>query len=83
MDLSKSSKNNRDRVEEPLFLIEQILDDLEECGTRIDAAMAVWPETARTLQPARRKQQAAEKRLAALKEKLAALWKQGYRNKWK
>ena len=42
MDLSKSAKTRRDAVEDPLFLTEQLIDDLEEVRTRMDAAMKVW-----------------------------------------
>lgn len=88
MDLSRSQKTRRDAVEEPLFLVEQLLDELEQCYTRIDATMTVWPETRRTLQPAahlldERQQQSAVARLKLLQDKLALLWKQGAANLWK
>ena len=83
MDLSKSAKTRRDAVEEPLFLVEKLLDELEESRTRIDAAMKVWPETRRTLQPALSKQDSVSKRLRKLQEELTFLWKQGFAAKWK
>lgn len=83
MDLSKIAKKKRDRVEDPLRLSEQLLDKLEECRTRLDAAIKVWPETKRTLQPALDKQNAIVQELEELHRKLAELWKQGAAAKWK
>lgn len=83
MDLSKTAKKKRDQVEEPLFLLEKLLDELEECRTRIDATMKVWPETSRTLRPALSKQDLVSKRLKELQAKLSFLWKRGFATKWK
>lgn len=88
MDLSRSQKTRRDAVEDPLFLVEQLLDELEQCHTRINATMQVWPETRRTLQPAarlldERQQQSAVARLKQLQSKLALLWKHGAATLWK
>jgi exonuclease VII small subunit len=83
MDLSAAAKKNRDRVEEPLFQVEKLLDDLEECQRRVDAAMTVWQETAHTLQPASQKLDEIQKKLSALQDRLAGLWQEGFENKWK
>jgi len=83
MDLSKQSKINRDSVEAALWTSEGLLEDLEECRARIAAAMAVWPETQRTLKPALKKQDAILKQLSKLKQELEVIWKQGHKRKWK
>lgn len=82
MDLSKRAKSRRNDIEEPLFQLEKLLDDLEECRTRIDAAIAVWPETKSTLRPALKKQSAIAKEMTELKRQLSKLWQRGYLNKW-
>lgn len=83
MDLSKQAKTRRDSVETALWTSEGMLEDLEECRTRIAAAMAVWPETARTLKPALKKQDAILKQFSNLKKELEVIWKQGHKRKWK
>jgi hypothetical protein len=83
VDLSKKAKSRRDAVEAPLLSVEKILHDLEESRTRIDAAMTVWPETRRTLQPALSKQDAMAMKLVDLKKELSCLWEQGHKSKWK
>jgi chromosome segregation ATPase len=83
MDLSKSQKTRRNAVEDPLFRTEQLLDELEETETRIDAAMQVWPETKRTLQPALNRLKQYKTNVASLQKELALLWKHGAASKWK
>ncbi len=39
MDLSRAQKTRRDAVEDPLFNVEQLLDELEQCRTRIEATI--------------------------------------------
>jgi len=70
-------------VEEPLFLTEKLIDELEEIRTRMDATMKVWHETERTLRPALSKLEAQLQSLKKQQEKLAILWKQGYDSHWK
>lgn len=82
MDLSKAAKKRRDQVEDPLFLASHLVDDLEECRVRINATMAVWTETSRTLEPALGKLDEIQEEMAALKKKLAFLWKRGCKSKW-
>jgi exonuclease VII small subunit len=82
MDLSKRAKKIRDRAEEPLWDLEELLHDLEECQTRLDAAIKVWPETTSTLKPALKKQNALAKKLIGLQGKLSGTWKQGHKSKW-
>jgi hypothetical protein len=83
MDLSKTAKTRRDSVEAALWTSEGLLDDLEECRIRINAAMAVWPETQSTLKPALKKQDAILKQFSKLKKELEDLWQQGHKKKWK
>jgi hypothetical protein len=83
MDLSKSAKKKRDAVEGPLFLTQELIEDLEEVRTRVDATMKVWHETSRTLHPALIKLDARLKDVNELHEKLAILWKQGAARMWK
>ena len=83
MDLSKKQKSKRDAVEIPLLHVEKLLDLLEETRTRTGAAIKVWPETKRTLEPALQKQEAIEKELEELREKLQELWQHGFVKKWK
>lgn len=83
MDLSKTAKKNRDLVEDPLWRISRIIDTLDEIRTRAGAAIAVWPETQRTLQPALTKLDLIIEDLHALKEALSLLWQQGFDVKWK
>lgn len=83
MDLSKKAKTRRDAVELPLIDLEKLLDEIEECRTRIDATIRVWPETARTLKPALGKQDSIAKRLKVLQTALSGLWDRGYAKKWK
>lgn len=83
MDLSKTAKTRRDQVEAALWTSEQLLDDLEECRTRINAAMAVWPETQSTLKPVLKKQEVILKQFNKLKQELESLWQQGHKRKWK
>lgn len=83
MDLSKKQKTMRDAVEAPLFRVERLLDQLEEISTRTNAAMKVWSETSRTLQPAMHKLENVRKDLTRLQEELSQLWKAGFEAKWK
>jgi len=83
MDLSKQAKTRRDSVEAPLWAVEKLLDDVEKSRARIEAAIAVWPETQSTLQPALSMQEAIARELTELQEKLSCLWEQGFASKWK
>lgn len=83
MDLSKTAKQNRDAVETPLFQLENAIHYLEEIRTRINAALAVWPEVGRTLKPAMAKLDAVMTSLYALQESLSHLWNEGFEKKWK
>lgn len=83
MDLSKKQKTRRDTVEAPLVRVEILLDQLEEIHTRTDAAIKVWSETSRTLQPAVKKLESVRSELIKLQEELSAIWKAGFEAKWK
>lgn len=83
MDLSKTAKKKRDLVEDPLWRLEKLLDRLEQVHTRMSAAVRVWPEIGRTLNPALRSLEAVRNDLQALKNALALVWREGFEMKWK
>lgn len=83
MDLSKSAKRKRDAVEVPLFLTEQLLDELEEITTRVNATTQVWHETQRTLDPALTKLHKVSAQVSELQKALQAAWHAGAAQHWK
>lgn len=83
MDLSKTAKNKRDAVEDPLFRLSGLIDKLEQIHTRIDAAIRVWPQIGRTLQPAQQLLEAILNDMRSLKKSIAHLWHEGFEVNWK
>lgn len=83
MDLSKKAKKKRDAVEDPLFRLSSLIDRLEQIRTRINAAVKVWPEIGRTLNPALYLLDAILNDMKKLKSGLAALWQEGFEVNWK
>lgn len=83
MDLSKNAKSNRDSVELPLLKANILLEKLELSRTRINAAIKVWPDTKRTLQPALDAHDEIIRQVTELHEDLSQLWKQGHETHWK
>jgi len=83
MDLSKTAKNRRDLVEDPLFRLSGLIDKLEQIHTRMSAAIKVWPEIARTLNPAMQLLEVILNDMKKLKAALAQLWQEGFEVNWK
>jgi hypothetical protein len=83
MDLSKNQKTRRDAVEDPLWKVQKLLERLENIETRVGAAVKVWDETKRTLNPALKEARLARQELDELQQALAELWKIGFELKWK
>jgi hypothetical protein len=83
MDLSTRAKNRRDAVEDPLFRISGLIDKLEQIHTRMSAAIKVWPEIGRTLNPAMQLLDLILNDMKKLKAGLAQLWQEGFEVNWK
>lgn len=83
MDLSTEAKNRRDAVEDPLWRLSKLIDRLEQIHTRIDAAIRVWPQIGRTLQPAQQLLELILDDMRSLKKSIAQLWREGFEVNWK
>lgn len=83
MDLSTQAKKRRDAVEDPLFRLSGLIDKLEQVHTRMDAAVKVWPQIGRTLQPAQQLLQSILNDMRSLKKAIAHLWHEGFEVNWK
>ena len=70
-------------MEDPLFRLSSLIDRLEQIRTRINAAVKVWPEIGRTLNPALYLLDAILNDMKKLKSGLAALWQEGFEVNWK
>jgi hypothetical protein len=70
-------------VEDPLWVTGRLIDKLEQVRTRMDAAIKVWPQIGRTLNPAMNLLDAILQDLYALKDALGALWQEGFEVNWK
>lgn len=83
MDLSSRAKNRRDAVEDPLWRLSKLIDQLEQIHTRLDAAIKVWPQIGRTLQPAQQLLESILNDMRSLKKSIAQLWQEGFEVNWK
>jgi hypothetical protein len=70
-------------VEAPLFRLEGLIEKLELIRVRIDAAVKVWPEVGRTLNPALCLVDSILQDLRNLKDALAVVWREGFEVNWK
>lgn len=83
MNLSTKAKNRRDVVEDPLFRLGRLIDMLTQIRTRVDAAMKVWPEISKTLQPALRLLDEILNDMTNLRSGLSQVWREGFEINWK